>query len=84
MHSGCDKQLTVFCQGPQFSRVSQAAHDLEFNPARRQAEQPLEQQLTLLEREAFRIAVEWQQFQPLKGGTDTGISAGSTSLREAA
>lgn len=64
---GMWQQLTVFCQGLQFSWVSQTAHNLQFNPARHQAEQPLEQQLTLMGRAMFCITVEEQHFQPLKG-----------------
>ena len=72
----CDQALTVLCQAPQLSRARQAAHDLQVNPARRQVEQPLEQQLTLLERKLSCITSG--------GGAHAGISAGSTSLRECA
>ena len=73
----CDQALTVLCQAPQLSRARQAAHDLQVNPARRQVVQPLEQQLTLLERKLSCI-------RGGGGGAHAGISAGSTSLRECA
>lgn len=45
------------CQGLQFSRVSQTAGNLQFNPTRFQAEQSLEQKLTLKKRVMFCITV---------------------------
>lgn len=49
--------LTVCCQGLQFGRVSQTAGNLQFNPSRFQAEQSLEQKLTLRKRVMFCITV---------------------------
>lgn len=49
--------LTVCCQGLQFSRVCQTAGNLQFNPMRFQAEQSLEQKLTLRKRVMFCTTV---------------------------
>lgn len=43
--------LTVRRQGLELSAVVQAAGNLQLNPARLEAEQPLEQQVTLMWRE---------------------------------
>lgn len=51
-------------QGLQFSRVSQTTRNLKFNPARFQAEQSLEQKLTLRKEVMFRITgVEHMSFK---------------------
>lgn len=43
--------LTMCCQGLELGAVVQAAGNLQLNPARLEAEQPLEQQVTLVWRE---------------------------------
>lgn len=72
-------------QGLQFSRVSQAAGNLKFNPTRFQAQQPLEQTLTL-RREAMLCINVAELVNAvlrclLKGHELQLVSAGLTSLR---
>ena len=77
--------LTVRCQGLQFSRVSQTAGNLQFNPTRFQAEQSLEQKLTLRKRVMFCITgVEHSSGVSgcLSKKGDTYIRAGPTSLKD--
>lgn len=78
--------LTVCSQGLQFSRVSQTACNLKFNPMRFQAEQSLEQKLTLRKEVIFCITVveHVNSFLRclLKGQYLQYVSAGLSSLRD--
>lgn len=76
--------LTVRCQGLQFGRVSQAAGNLQLHPVRFQAEQPLEQELTLRWRAMFWITASERLSSVsrclLKKGHGD-VSTGPTSLK---
>lgn len=73
-------------QGLQFSRVRQTACNLKFNPMRIQAEQSLEQKLTLRKEVMFGITTVEHVNSVLrcllKGHYLQYVSAGLTSLRD--
>lgn len=72
--------LTVFCQGLHFSRVSQAAGNLQLNPSRFQAEKLLEQKPTLMKRAVFPYYCSWATSPVIQKG-NCNTSAGQTSLK---